>query len=168
MNSMTLSNINLSQQQAILMDTDGTVTDLIRHFTGEEIAVTKLSQDVVSTAQPEALQLNNPSHLLHRRILLTGSKPYLYAESYFVIDRMSDFLRKELLESNVPIGLLWQREKLETFREILAKYCEKDEALQDYFKDLKQALFLSRSYRIYHGGLPLGLITEKFPASYFC
>ncbi len=159
---------DLSQQQRILLNTDGTVTDLIRLFTGEEIRVTKLSQEVVVSAEPDGLQLEKASRLLLRRILLTGNKHYLYAESYFVIDRMSEFLREQLLDSNIPIGLLWQQEKLETFREILAKGCEEDAELLDYFSDLKQATFLARTYRIYHGGLPLGLITEKFPSSYFC
>ena len=167
--SSLIDTSTLSTQQAILLSTDGTVTDLIRHFTGEHIHVTKLSQSIIVDNQPVALQLNSPTQLLHRRILLTGSRHYLYAESFFVIERMSEYLRKELLESDIPIGLLWQREKLETFREIISSQCEDNRELIEYFSEAESndAKFMSRSYLIYHGGVPLGLITEKFPASYF-
>lgn len=163
----------LSTFQSILLSTDGTVTDLVRHYVGEDIHVTKLSQQTIEDDKPEALELSEKEQLLHREILLSGpSQHYLYAESYFVIGRMSEFLRKELLESNIPIGLLWQREKLETFREILGHQFENNQQLQEYFPDVvnvgsNSVEVLSRRYKVYHGGKVLGLITEKFPAQYF-
>jgi chorismate-pyruvate lyase len=164
---MSLEKVALSAYQNILLDTDGTVTDLIRHFTEENIRVTKLTQNIIRSDKPRGLELDSTQQLLHRQILLTGTKHYLFAESFFVIDRMSDFLRRELLESEVPIGLLWQREKLETFREIFEKGVESDKGLLKYFSDLSTPDFLHRSYRVYHGGVPIGLITEKFPLEYF-
>jgi len=154
--------------QAILLDTDGTVTDLIRHYTGEDIHVTKLTQELITTDQPSALRLSAPTRLLHRCILLSGEQQhYLYAESFFVIDRMSDYLRHELVESQVPIGVLWQREKLETFREVLNREQETNAEIAQYFPNLQTPLFWSRQYLVYHGGEPLGLICEKFPVEYF-
>lgn len=163
-----MNRLHATQFQAILLDTDGTVTDLIQHYTGETIHVTKLTQDLIVADQPSALRLSAPTQLLHRRILLSGAQQhYLYAESFFVIERMSDYLRHELLESQVPIGVLWQREKLETFREILAREQETNEELGQYFADLAKPEFWSRRYLVYHGGAPLGLICEKFPVEYF-
>ena len=165
--------IELSRFQSILLSTDGTVTDLIRHYTNENIEVTKLLQQVIDADKPDALELDRPQRLLQRKILLSGpTQHYLYAESFFVIDRMSEFLRKELLESNIPIGILWQREKLETYREILDHQLEHNTELLQYFpiaakQKTDRGGFLSRQYKVYHGGVVLGLITEKFPYCFF-
>jgi len=154
--------------QSILLDTDGTVTDLIGHIVGEQIHITKLSQEIVTADEPEPLELPAPTQLLHRTILLSGAaQHFLFAESFFVIERMSDYLRRELLESQVPIGLLWQQEKLETFREILQQGRENCAALREYFPDINSDQFFTRSYRVFHHGAPLGVITEKFPVEYF-
>ncbi len=168
------SDSELSQFQSILLSTDGTVTDLIRHFTGEDIRVTKLLQEIIDSDKPQALELSGKQDLLHRKILLSGkNQHYLYAESHFVLDRMSEFLRKELTETDIPIGLLWQRERLETFREIIDCQLETGEELYPYFPSMldiceeEEKGFLSRRYKVYHNKKILGLITEKFPYTYF-
>lgn len=159
--------MNPNRIQSILLDTDGTVTDIVHHYTGEAIKVKKVSQNIINSVLPTELQLQNPSSLLHRKILLTGKKPYLFAESYFVIDRLSQSMQEQLLNSDIPIGLLWQREKLETFREILTKTIEKNDELALLFPELKDNQFWSRTYLVYHSRQPIGLITEKFPTVYF-
>nr|CCW77407.1 conserved hypothetical protein [uncultured Gammaproteobacteria bacterium] len=153
--------------QSILLDTDGTVTDIIRHITGDTIRVTKIEQRLVYDNEPRLLQLDEESRLLHRTILLSGRKHYLYAESVFVMDRMSEFMRTQLLESQVPIGQLWQQERMESFREIIERGSERNHSLLEYFPDLETDIFLYRTYLVYKGGEPLGLITEKFPTEYF-
>lgn len=154
--------------QKILLTTDGTVTDLVSLFTGEPIHITKLSQEIVNSQQPAVLQLDAATPLLHREILLSGEQQhYLYAVSHFVIPRMSRDMQHQLLNTNTPIGLLWQQARLETFREVITQAAEPMGQLAEYFGGTASDRLLTRTYLIYHGGLPLGVITEKFPADAF-
>lgn len=158
----------LSMQQQILLNTDGTVTDLIALLAGESIRITKLQQELVFERGPAALALNEPQNLLRRIVLLSGKeKHYLYAESYFVLERMPQTMQVELLETDTPIGLLWKKARLEMYREIVERKSESCPELCPHFSAMEGETFLSRSYLVHHQQQPLGIITEKFPASYF-
>jgi len=162
-------NTNLSLFQRVLLHSDGTVTDLISTFYQRPIHVTKLKQEITTIKNLAPLQLTSETELLQREILLSDAQGnhYLYAESFFVLDRMESNFRKQLIETEIPIGLLWQQEKSETFREIIDHDLEKNESLRRYFNSATDDQFLSRTYRVHQAGRPLGLITEKFPYSYF-
>lgn len=162
-------NVDLSLFQRVLLHSDGTVTDLISTYYQQPIHVTKLKQKIITSKSITSLQLTSETELLQREILLSDAQDnhYLYAESFFVLDRMEANFRKQLLETETPIGLLWQQEKSETFREIIDHNLEKNESLQRYFNSATDDQFLSRTYRVHQSGQPLGLITEKFPYSYF-
>lgn len=158
----------LSLFQKILLTTDGTVTDLVSLFTGEPIHITKLSQEVVDGREPAVLLLDEPTPLLRREVLLTGNEQhYLYAASHFAIPRMSRDMQHQLLETNTPIGMLWQQARLETYRELISQAEEPMGTLDRHFPGQSDDRLLVRTYLIYHGGLPLGVITEKFPRSGF-
>lgn len=158
----------LSLFQKILLTTDGTVTDLVSLFTGEPIHITKLSQEVMESREPAVLLLDEPTPLLHREVLLSGERQhYLYAASHFVIPRMSRDMQHQLLTTNTPIGLLWQQARLETYREVISQGEEPMGALSEHFAGHEGGRLLARTYLIYHGGLPLGVITEKFPRAQF-
>lgn len=158
----------LSLFQKVLLATDGTVTDLIALYAGEPIRVTKLSQAVEIDGAREDLECTQPTPLLHRRILLSGAtRNYLYAESQFVLERLSTTIRQQMLDTDRPIGLLWKEERLETFREIVRQTIEPCPAVSEYFDLPSSATFVSRTYRVHHARKPLGVITEKWPVSYF-
>ncbi len=165
---MPINEQSLSVFERILLATDGTVTDLIALYSGEEIRVKKLHQAIVpSQASPE-LACGNDARLLNRRILLAGAvRNYLYAESLFVFERFSASLQERLLHTDTPIGLLWKEARLETYREVIAKSIEPGAAIGQYFDLPPQAEFVSRTYLIHHGGRPLGAITEKWPLGVF-
>lgn len=164
----SLAKLPLSLMQNVLLTTDGTVTDLVALFSGEPIHITKLSQDIVQERGPAALQLTRPAPLLKRVILLSGhERHYLYAESCFIIERMTPAMQRQLLETETPIGLLWKEARLEMYREVVERKLENQPALVDYFAEARDQRFLSRSYVVYHQQQPLGVITEKFPYSYF-
>ena len=162
------SSYDLSLFQRILLATDGTVTDLIALYAGEPIRVIKLGQAIhEESAQPE-LKCTEPTRLLNRKILLSGAtKNYLYAESQFVLERLSKSIQEQMLNTDRPIGLLWKEERLETFREIVGQTVEPCAAIAQYFDLPTSAPFVSRTYVIHHIGKPLGIITEKWPISYF-
>lgn len=168
MSDTWLADLPLSLQQQVLLTTDGTVTDLVALFSGEDIHITKLFQEAVVASGPKELGLSEAQPLLERSILLSGaSKHYLYAQSHFVISRLSPEMQTALLETQTPIGLLWKRARLEMYREVVDRHLEHNPALLDYFPDADDARFISRTYVVYHQGQVLGVITEKFPFSYF-
>jgi len=159
---------SLSFFQRVLLTTDGTVTDLVSLYTGEPIHITKIAQEFITSDQPQALQLPKPEMLLQREILLSGeTQQYIYAQSFFVMSRMSLDMQEQLLNTNTPIGLLWKESRLETFRVIIDQHRDQQPKLEEYFDGEPGQHYLSRSYLVYHRGQPLGLINEKFPASYF-
>lgn len=162
------SSNDLSLFQRILLATDGTVTDLIALYAGEPIRVQKLAQEIREECAPVELKCAGPTRVLTRRILLSGAtKNYLYADSQFVFERLSKSIREQMLNTDRPIGLLWKEERLETYREIVRQSVEPCAAIAQYFGLPTSAPFVSRSYLIHHMGKPLGMITEKWPTSYF-
>jgi chorismate-pyruvate lyase len=159
---------NLSLFQKVLLATDGTVTDLIALYAGEPIGVRKLTQSIRDEHAPAELQCAGPTRLLSRTILLTGAtRTYLYAESQFVLERLSTSIHQQMLDTDRPIGLLWKEERLESYREIVRQAVEPCEAIAHHFDVTASAPFVTRTYLIHHGGKPLGMITEKWPLSHF-
>lgn len=165
---MAIDTQALSLFQQVLLATDGTVTDLVALYTGEQIRVRKLDQHMETGQPPALLACTGPAQLLTRRILLCGpERTWLYAESVFVFDRLSPTTRQQLLDSDRPIGLLWKEQRLETYREIVDRKVESSAEVARHFGLAASDQLVSRTYLIHHGGRPLGAITEKWPLRYF-
>ena len=155
----------LSQLQKILLTTDGTVTQLLALITGEPIRVQKL-EHVMVTGAPSPLAVSATEPVLSRRILLRSeTRAYMYAHSWLVPARMPPDMQSKMLHTDTPIGQLWKTARLETFREIVDFRRERDDNVATLFGT--ESALLSRTYLIHAGGSPMGLIVEKFPASYF-
>lgn len=158
----------LSLFQQLLLATDGTVTQLLELYAGRPVRVSKLQQALVAAPHPPLLQAGAGDPVLRRAILLhDGERNLLYAESHFVMNRLPETMHRQLLDSEQPIGTLWRAERLETYREIVATGCQAEPALSAHFAVPPEQDFLSRSYLIFRERRPMGLITEKFPASLF-
>ncbi|NNF15674.1 MAG: DUF98 domain-containing protein [Gammaproteobacteria bacterium] len=161
----------LSVFQRILLTTDGMVTEMLEAYLQEHMVVSKLAQGEARTARVVTeLELDEGDAIMHRAILLTGEsshRHHLYAESAIAVDRLIKPIRDGLLNSRKPIGMLIQENRLETFREILV--CEEEPAddLAEYFGISRDALLLSRTYRVLAHGHAIMLITEKFPEQFF-
>jgi len=156
---------SLSLLQKVLLTTDGTVTQLLEIYTSEKIRVEKLEHALV-TGAPSSLDVAPSEPVLSRKILLRGNtRPYMYAHSWLVPSRMPRGMQEAILNTETPIGLLWKATRLETFREIIDFRREQDSEVSALFG--VDALLLSRTYLIHAGGSPMGLIVEKFPATYF-
>jgi chorismate-pyruvate lyase len=159
---------SLSLMQRILLSTDGTVTDLIALYAGEEIHVKKVRQELQLREPPTMLACPGPVPVLRRQILLRGrERCYLHAESQLIFQRFSLSIQRQLLETDLPIGLLWKQERLETFREIIDQAVVQCSDIAPHFALPGDAGFVSRTYVIHHGGAPLGAITEKWPLAWF-
>jgi len=164
---------SLSLFQKVLLVTDGTVTQLVELYTGESIRVQKIENQIVGNdSAPDSvqsiLQTSKDDSLLKRIILLCGTeKSYLYAASWFVMQRLPADMRMKLETTNIPIGLLWREAKLETHREIIEYRRERNPAVSNHLSIDAQSELLSRTYLLYTNRKPMGVITEKFPAGYF-
>jgi chorismate-pyruvate lyase len=159
---------SLSLFQKVLLCTDGTVTQLLELYSGLPVTVNKLEQRLIHESHPEWLQTVTNDAVLKRAIMLRNNQQnLLYAESYFVVSRLPVTMQQQLLESNQPIGLLWRAERMETYREIVAYERKVDSTLAQQFGVATHEAFLSRTYLIFHHQKPMGMITEKFPLSYF-
>jgi chorismate-pyruvate lyase len=156
---------SLSLLQKILLTTDGTVTQLLEISTGEKIRVEKLEHAVVAGGPP-SLAVPAAEPVLSRKILLRGAtRAYMYAHSLLVPSRLPRGMQETMLQTDTPIGQMWKAARLETYREIIDYHREDDADVAALFGI--DGLFLSRSYLIHAGGSPMGLIVEKFPATYF-
>ncbi len=163
-----LQDQHLSLFQKILLATDGTVTDLLALYAGEKIKVQKIEQKFTLSGAAEEWLYPLGTPVLIRKILLCGAvRNFVYAESIFNLELHSRSIQYKLLETNLPIGLLWKEEKLETYREIIEYKTEPALTLAAYFDISPQTPLLSRTYLIYHQRNILGAITEKFPISSF-
>ncbi len=175
MNKFPLENLtHLSRFQKILLITDGTVTKLLEHYLDEPIIVHKLNEEIqqgINTfPHSDELDIDTPTDVLRREIFLQGQltgKNWIYADSTIFINHLSADFRQDLLESNQPIGKLWIKYRLETYKSILSIQEEKAEELASYFGIEAHNRIITRTYSVYSNQKVIMIITEKFPLLFF-
>lgn len=150
--------------QNVLLATDGTVTELLSLHCGRPILARKVEQSLGQRAAPRGLDCPEGEAVLHRTVVLgpAGEGDRVFAESFFVFSRFSKALQRSLLETEAPIGLLWRNERLEMFREVVARGTEVSAEVATLLGVPADTPLFSRTYSISHAGKVLGLITEKF------
>ena len=159
----------LSPLQRCLLVIDGTVTKLLEAYMLEPIDVLVLRQErqVLQSDHPW-LECAAGTPVVAREVMLRGrdtGKPYLYAVSLLVWNRLPHELVARLETEPGGIGRALLASDLENRREVLWYGSEQaDEWLSAIFPS-PGAHFLSRSYRIIAHGSPVMLISEKFPMS---
>ncbi len=162
---------HLSLFQKVLLTTDGSVTELLSLYAGGPIRASKLFQTVSTGPFPgllKAIDAPAGASLLQREIMLMdGPTPLVFAASTFVLARLSPATRAGLVDTEVPIGLLWRQEQAEMYREIVDMRLERHAAVAAHFGLPADTLLLSRSYTLRQGGQVMGMITEKFPTTGF-
>jgi chorismate-pyruvate lyase len=168
------NNLNLSELsvfQRVMLITDGTLTDILEIYLLEKLCIIKLSEQILLTTQAiPTLILNHPCEVIERKILLQGKESksnWLYAESTIIPARLEQPFREALLQSKAPIGKLWMKYKVETFKEIITLNWEFAGELADFFGVDKESRLLCRTYRVFSKRQPIMMITEKFPDTYF-
>ena len=161
----------LSSLQRIILTSNGTVTKLLEDLVGEQLTVIKLHESLQIHEQAiEYLELPDSQKVIQRKICLQGKDSginWLYAESIIIPERLEPSFRDDLLESQIPIGNLWSKYKIETFKEILPPFKQTAGELGQYFSIPAQQYLLGRTYRVYSRQQPVMMLTEKFPAHYF-
>lgn len=172
--SLEKSQIDLSKLSAfqrILLTTDGTLTEILEAYVFERIQVRKLSEHIITLAEPlAAMQVPLGTETIQRKILLHGEntdRNWLFAESVIIPLRLEQAFRDDLLKSKIPIGKLWLKYKVETFKEIIATSREPAAELAEYFHIHHSDLLLCRTYLVITNRLPVMMISEKFPENHF-
>lgn len=157
--------------QRIILISNGTLTKLLENLISEQLMVVKLHETVTNCpAAIPYLDLPADHPIISRRICLQGQETgtnWLYAESIIVHERLPDQFRKELLESKIPIGKLWTKHRVETFKELLPPFEEPAGELAEYFNVTSDYRLLGRTYRVFSNQRPIMMLTEKFPENYF-
>jgi chorismate-pyruvate lyase len=158
--------LGLSHFQKVLLVTDGTVTELLEQYLDERIKVLKLYEQV-----EEPITMNDYGMpILRRKILLQGQHSlhnWLYAESVILLNNLSEEFRIDLLNSREPIGKLWSKYRLETYKERLIIEREQMNMLAIYFDLHAEEEMMSRTYNVYSNHKLIMVITEKFPCCFF-
>jgi chorismate-pyruvate lyase len=177
LDTLPIDKTSLGLFQRVLLGTDGTVTYLLETYARESVVVTKLSERVgkpcelsLSPARAPGLALQHEDSVIHRRVLLTGTRSgrtLICAEALVLHERLGSAVRHGLLYSDKPIGKLLKESRCETFREILWIGCEQARDCAAHFGIEPTAELLCRTYRLLVGGRPVILITERFPATAF-
>jgi len=156
--------IGLTPFLRALLLTDGSITTLLEAFTNREVKVAGLKQKTISSGNELAVELNiNPGEELNERevILSAGDVPVVYAKSYAVISRLGGDARNDILKTDVPIGKILRRHKLETHREIREIGLKHDDKIAGIL-NLNNDKILFRSYVIIQKNVPLMKIEEYF------
>lgn len=167
--------VGLERFQRMLLVTDGTVTEMLEQYLEEKIKVSKLHekiepdlQGVFPHHQLWLTQSNLP--VMQREVLLQGQSSlsnWVHAESTIVLNHLAQGFRTDLLHSREPIGCLWEKYQVETFKSILDFEQREAGDLAAHFQIAPQDHVISRTYSVQSGGALIMIITETFPASFF-
>jgi len=165
----------LSPVLRTLLTTDGTVTEVLAAYYGEDIAVRVVTQGVHRAEGhrfPE-LRLEPGTQVLDRAIVLSGNKSgrvFAAAGSRLVPALLPAEMQEALLAGREPLGKLMLAYQLETRREIvdcgrcLARHAPLLEgAAAPALRISPAAPVVWRTYRVYTGGKAAMSITEYFP-----
>lgn len=143
--------------------TDGSLTILLESFTGHEIKISGLEQKTIPADEKISKELKiNPGEKLNERevILSAEQKPLVYARSYAVISRLSNRAKKDILNTDTPIGKILKKHKVEVHREILEIGIKTEPKIAKILN--KNNKILWRSYMIIQKNMPLMKIEEYF------
>ena len=148
---------SLSPFQRALLVADGTVTQLIEAYTLEAIAVVCLAQQTYClTAADPWLELAVGDEVVDRQVVLQSQGnglAYASAHSQIAVQRLPASIRKGLEQRDKGLGRLLIASQLETRRQLLWYGLDKN----------PEGPCLSRTYRVWAGGVPVMIICECFP-----
>lgn len=154
--------------QRALLDGPDTVTDFLETLTGERLVADPVRHRPMAAADPNDLGVAAGRELTRRTALLKGGtsgRPYVYAASLFVPDRLPERVRAQLEEGTDPIGRVLAAHGLRPVRVPLAR-SERPEGPDDDgsgdLPGLTPAIVWSRAYRLTRDGLTLFAIREWF------
>jgi chorismate-pyruvate lyase len=150
--------------QETLLRTDGTVTDLLELFTGENIRVDKVTPGLYSSECDWPNACGNPGPTI-RDVVLRGRNtdlPYIFAHTHLFPERLEAPVQTQLSETNEPIGKVLRQHRLEDFRQIEERGIRSIPAVAGILGGEPTDQMRWRRYSVLSGGLVIMEITEVF------
>ncbi len=158
---------DLSPYQRALLAIDGTVTRFVEAYCLEPVEVVRLAQaESCLAAADEWLALSAGAPVVRRRVMLVGAgsgRFFAWADSIIAVARAGAGIRQRLDEDAGGLGRIILDNALETRREALWFGRERPADVPPPVAARWSDEFLTRTYRVLAGGVPLMLITERFP-----
>ncbi|WP_349879212.1 chorismate pyruvate-lyase family protein [Micromonospora sp. HUAS YX12] len=152
----------------LLLTSDGTLTPMLERVVGERIVTSQLVRTETAADSAEAALLtpvegDRPVSRTTRLVGASSKRVYLLARSVIQPGLLPPSLRAELSMTDVPIGRLLRRHRVETFRELLSLHVYDD---ADHRTDIDpeggHQVAAHRRYRMWTGGSAALLIDEYF------
>lgn len=167
----------LSPLHRILLHTNGTVTQTLRQWTGSIINIIKppvKSCFLWNKLHKYNLYYNGNRNsdcaaFKYREVILQCGETktnLVYALSLICTKNVTPAIIHQLDHSDLGIGMIIEREKLETYREIVrfSKFNVSNVPFFQKIFPLAEEYILHRAYVIYHAKKPSFIINEYFPS----
>lgn len=153
----------LSPVQRALLISDGSTTTLLEAFTGKKVRVIGREQCIIPADYKlaEELKIEQNSTVSKRTVHLINDRPsriLAYAVSHTPVERLPEGFRRDVISTDIPIGKILKKHKIETRREI------KEIGFLTSGKFIFGSACFYRKYLIIHKNSPLMKIEEYFPA----
>ncbi len=164
-----LDGLNIIER--ILLRTDGSITTLLEELLQEKLIANKIYEGLIeSKINIKEMGISKGDNYWQRTITLQGKttgKNHLYASSIINKQRLNKLFSSTLINTEIPIGKLWDQFRFETYKSIIDWGEEPAKSLGPLFKIKKKSPLLYRTYCVYSQGNPVMMITEKFPKNNF-
>jgi chorismate-pyruvate lyase len=160
-----LTGRDLADLQRAVLDSPGTVTDFLEMLTGEPLVADVVRQGPVVLGPGNDLEAVPGDAGTHRIAVLRGGttdRPYVYAETMFVGERLPEPARARLEGTTDPIGRVLVAHGLHPDRESLAGSEEAMGQAPRAVAALGSDVVWSRAYRLRIDGQPVFAIHEWF------
>jgi chorismate-pyruvate lyase len=171
----------LSPLHRILLHTDGTVTEVLRQWTGSIINIVKPplntcflwdkldKHSLYYKGNPNS-ETNFCKDFKYREVILQSAQSnqnLVYALSLICLKNITPSILLKLDHTDMAIGMIINSEKLETYREILTFNKFKVSDFPFFQKKIfprANHFILHRAYTISHDQKPVFIINEYFPS----
>lgn len=157
--------------QRMILEGDGTLTQLVGNIVGEAIIAEKLYESsMLNEVEIGGGSSTEDMHTQRRIITLNGNMSgfcYLYADSIVYHNNLPVNFSRDMINSKITIGRAWEKYKVETYKVLDSWGFERAKEQSKYFSISDEDLLLYRTYLVYSGGKIIFRITEKFPQSWF-
>jgi chorismate-pyruvate lyase len=146
---------------------DGTVTTFLEAYVLEPVEIQVLGQKVEPLGEDHRwLEIRAGERIINRSVMLLGRETgqvYAWAESIIVHGRLGSSIRQGLEQEPGGLGRILVDSELESRREGLWYGRERVAEMPGPVQKMCNGDFLTRAYRLIAGGVPMMMITERFP-----
>lgn len=164
---------NLTAFQKMLLCTNGSVTILLEAYTNHPVRVLAQHQKEVYPTKKirELLDLKSGEKVHERFAILQDAvtkEKLIYAVSYTRLKHLPPRLKREMMQTEKPIGKILLSNNIEHSRELIS-ICERAPNPMEIsiFGVNKHAKIIARNYRILFNNKPMMVIWESFPKNFF-